>query len=423
MVSFWTIFYALLTAFAVRIAARAVDARGDHDRGLYVAASVLAADYVFSTISDDFLHPHMLFYPVTDSIIGIFFVLRWFKERHAWQMVMIGLFLSDCIQHLSFYQVGDTSYAAVYSYDLALNIIFIAQLLTVTIPSLRILAKNRALPKLRGVVAFILSLAIATPAFATGKPPLLGGAYDTDAQSYFNALAANSCPTPTAAFKQAVSAFFVTEKANGNYYGSPQAMGYILATADSRCAAVNLYQPSLYNVTWAGSPTFTVASGLNGDAATIYGDTNVTLSALTRYSQNSAHLLVCQSSANSSNALGQLNVSAPISMQPITNKATRLNQNATTIDTAGGGAGCHWADRTSSSTISTGLNSTVQSSAASAVSTTLTANDITICRVNANFCPAGNGLFFIEVGQPFTSETNHTAAIRTMLLAIGAVGV
>ena len=108
----------------------------------------------------------------------------------------------------------------------------------------------------------LLSLLIAAVSLQARAGSLPSGAYDSDAQVYFDVLVANSCTTPTPAFKLAVSHYVQAEKVAGNW--NSQDGQYMLATADSCTASINLAQPTLYKITYSGACTFAVQTGLNG---------------------------------------------------------------------------------------------------------------------------------------------------------------
>lgn len=247
------------------------------------------------------------------------------------------------------------------------------------------------------------------------------GAYASDAQAYFNALSIAGCATPSVAFKQAVSTYVYAEIAAGNWGG--QDFAYVTTTADQCTASVNLAQSTLYNVTYSGGCTFSVANGLNGDGATCVGSTGVTPATLMRYTQNNAHLGVCVG-GTSGVALGVNTAPNQVLLGPSTNKSTRLNAGASVVDTNGGGAGCHYADRINSSTvINTGKNGVVQSSGVASASSSLSTATFTLCESNGTFCTSLAKVLFVEAGQPISNELTHYNDLRTMLIALGAQGL
>lgn len=244
--------------------------------------------------------------------------------------------------------------------------------------------------------------------------------YDTDASVYFLQLSINGCATPSASFKAAVNAYIIAEKAALNW-GNQDAQ-YLLATTDACTAGTNLAQPTLYGVTWNGSPTFTVQNGLPGDGSTQDGDTNVNLSALTRLSQNNAHL-ESWVAANKGDGLGLIGTTNGFVISAVTNKITKLNTNVSITDTGGGTAGLHYADRVSSSTTTTGLNGVVQSNAVASTSGSPIVAHPGICIFSAVFCPAGTNELFVGFGSAMNNESAHYTDVRNLLLALGVTGI
>lgn len=70
-------------------------------------------------------------YPIMDAVCGALVILIWLSRRSTWAMVLSCLFILECILHVAFWLQGHASYGLLYTYALALNIIFAAQLLTV----------------------------------------------------------------------------------------------------------------------------------------------------------------------------------------------------------------------------------------------------------------------------------------------------
>lgn len=248
-------------------------------------------------------------------------------------------------------------------------------------------------------------------------------AYDRDAVAYFAALVANGCTTPSASFKGVVNTYITAEKAARNWGG--QDFAYITTTADSCTASVNLAQPALYKITYSGACTFSATLGLNGDSATCVGNTGINMNALTRVSQNNSHFVICFGSpgGGGAGALGLAGVAGSTFYTSATNKTTRSTSAASLVDTNGGGAGCHYADRTNSTQLNTGKNGIAQSVAVANASAAPDAAHLVICQQNATFCTSSIRDFFTEVGQPIPNELTHYNNLRTMLVALGATGI
>lgn len=275
----------------------------------------------------------------------------------------------------------------------------------------------------RVILAFVFAFCVVSPAQAASNGAMrlrFHMAWDREALNYFNALASNGCITPTTAFKVAINNYITAEKTAKNW--GYQDFSYILATADSCTASINLSQPNLYKITWAGACTYSVANGLNGDSTTCFGDTNVAQSLLTRATQNNSHVFGCTGA--SSLIFGGVSATGTFKIDASTNKTTRISSATQVTDTAGGGAGCHFGDRASSSTVvTTGKNGVVQSNAVANNSTAPGATHVGICVNNGGFCSSTSKTFFVEVGQTIPNELAHYTNVRIMLVSLGAQGI
>lgn len=247
--------------------------------------------------------------------------------------------------------------------------------------------------------------------------------YDTDASAYFLQLSINGCATPSASFKAAVNAYVIAEKAALNW--GNQDAEYIFATTNSCTAATNLAQPPLYQMTWSGSPTFTLQNGLNGDGSTIFGDIGVNQNALTRITQNNSHVDVWTNSTSVRRAAGLAGTTNGLDVDTNATKTTVLTSAAAQAVTDVGGStpGLHFADRTGASAINTGLNGTVQSNAASSTSAALVSAHVVVCEVSATTCANGINELFFGLGGAMNSESAHYTDVRNLLLALGVTGI
>ena len=265
--------------------------------------------------------------------------------------------------------------------------------------------------------AILSCLLMVSPAFAGANSlKLHQGAYDSAAQRYFNSLVAYGCTTPTPAFKLAVSNYVKAKKAHGNWGGDD--FIYILATADSCTASVNLAQPTLYKLTWNGSCTFAVATGLTGDGSTCYGDDGVNISQLTRISRNNSHLEICQNIPINT-AFGTLGAAGVLLFTGILNKGTKITSSTTIVDSGVSSAGCNFAWRTSSSIATTGRDGVINSNGIANASAALNPDHFSICRNSAAFCPNTSQIFLVEVGQPIVSESLEYTDESTLISALG----
>lgn len=271
---------------------------------------------------------------------------------------------------------------------------------------------------MRWLLSALFALLLTTAAQAAS--PLYGGAYDSDAQAYFNALAGNSCATPTTAYKQAFSDFIAGNKADGNW--NTQDYIFVIVTTDSCTASVNVAQPSLYKATITNTCTLSVANGLVGNGIDCQLAPGVNQNAMKRYTLNSAHWLVCIGGGGQSQTIGPQSGSAHSRLSTISNKASRLNASSDVTDTGGGLAGCHYADRTNSANMTTGKNGVVQSAAAATASTTVDTVPLTACLSGAVFCTNSAHFYYYDAGAPIPNESAYYTRIHTLIVALGAVG-
>lgn len=75
-----------------------------------------------------------LLYPITDAMAGATVMWMWFTKRARWKLVLVGLFLLQCILHVAFWLHEDKSYGVLYAYVLGINISFGLQLLVTAWP-------------------------------------------------------------------------------------------------------------------------------------------------------------------------------------------------------------------------------------------------------------------------------------------------
>jgi hypothetical protein len=278
---------------------------------------------------------------------------------------------------------------------------------------------------MRRALFLLAVLAGVTPALAgwpvksvlLSQPP-----YDPAATDYFTRLRLSGCGELDSRSKHAVSDFIRAERALGHW--GTQDMLYLL-TGTQCVASVNLAQPGTYTVTWSGTCTF--ARGFSGDGATCNGDTGVNVSALGRASQNDAHYLVATGTSASSilGVSGSLGTFALTIAAGAGNKINNLMGTTSLTDTAGGGAGCHWGDRSAAGTVSTGKDATTQSNAVANTSAAGTASHLLIGKRNTSFLPAGANVQLIEVGRAITvsKEPQHCINIRQLVIATGGKGL
>lgn len=271
----------------------------------------------------------------------------------------------------------------------------------------------------------LLAAAICAAAPASALTPgqrvaVMGGGYDVAAADYFARLTALGCRIPGAFFKRAVSDYVKAEKTAGNW--NTQDLAYI-TMFDACVAKVNLAQPSLYTATVAASCVIGIATGLDGDGSSCVVDSGVQEGQLVRLTQNNAHVGAVQV-GTSSGTFGCITSTPHIILSLIANKATRLTSTGSITDTAGGGAGYHYGDRTSSTAITTGKNGVAQQAGVSSTSSgSPVAANLSICQSGGTFCSSSAHIFFAEVGAAIPDEASHYANLRKMLVALGAQGL
>lgn len=123
----WWMFYGVLTLGMLITAFR----WGDAD--VRLAAMVLTVLWIASNISHAFVpSPFNQYFPILDGAAGGLLVWLWRRDLVAWKVVLVVCFLADVAWHARYFTVGDRSRIAVYRYDLVLNLIYLAQLATVT---------------------------------------------------------------------------------------------------------------------------------------------------------------------------------------------------------------------------------------------------------------------------------------------------
>lgn len=128
----WWFIYGALTLAMLKLA---WEARADLP-GVWGAALILAATWSASNLAHFFLHPHPReFYPVMDSLCAATFALSWGGLRRRYLGLLALLFVAQGLAHAVFYNFTPWDYAARYRYDLTLNLLYLAQLVCIAVPS------------------------------------------------------------------------------------------------------------------------------------------------------------------------------------------------------------------------------------------------------------------------------------------------
>jgi hypothetical protein len=191
-------------------------------------------------------------------------------------------------------------------------------------------------------------------------------------------------------------------------------------TTDACTASVNLAQPSLYKLAFTGACTYAIQTGLDGDATSCVGNVGVAQSALTKWTQNNGHMEIWQA-ANKQAGFGLIG-GTPTRLNNLTNKATQMNSSTTITDTAGGVAGLHYADRTSSALVNTGVNGVAQTTGGAATSAALNAGNLGICEINGNFCTSTTHILFVGFGGLMNNEAADYANVNALRVGLSGAG-
>lgn len=134
-------FYGLTTLLAVSAAAYGRRERRSQDT--LGAALVLAMMWGLWNLSHWFLTaPYNAYFPLLDYVACIGFAWTWRRTLRPWKVVLIALFLTECVLHAAYFDLGDRSRTAKYAYDLKQNLIYIGQLFCVSVYGLRRIARR-----------------------------------------------------------------------------------------------------------------------------------------------------------------------------------------------------------------------------------------------------------------------------------------
>jgi len=140
----WTAAFLALTVGTVYLAWRSRGASqsigGAYFRSAVVAAGTCLASNLMVYLGPS---PHMQFFPMMGGLIGAGFMLNWSRTKRAHHLVLALLFAVQGVTHVWYFNLPESTHAIRYAYDAMLNAAYVAQLLTVAIPSIALLSHRR----------------------------------------------------------------------------------------------------------------------------------------------------------------------------------------------------------------------------------------------------------------------------------------
>lgn len=254
----------------------------------------------------------------------------------------------------------------------------------------------------------------------------------SEALAYFAQVSKCSGFAVTDTFKKAINNYVDAEILAGNWgYQDAQ---FLLLTSSSCVASINLVQPGTFDIqSWGTNCVYSSTTGLSGDGAHCYGDTNTSLNdSRMKLAQNNAHIEAYV--AVRGNDLGLKTTNQPIRVDNASSGHINLTSNTTV--SAPSVAGLIWADRPGADTFTTTVtsgyyNSSTGSSTNNTSNTSVapTSDIVTICRSgNTAFCPTNTNEMFVGWGKQNAggiqfNESVHFQHVQTLLCALGAVGI
>lgn len=124
-------FYGLATLGAIGLARYGQMERRSEDT--FGAALVLGVLWIIWNCGHWFVpHPYNQFFPFLDAITCSLMAIVWRNSLRPWKACLIILFVTECLIHAGYFELGDDSRAAKYVYDLKQNLIYIGQLACVS---------------------------------------------------------------------------------------------------------------------------------------------------------------------------------------------------------------------------------------------------------------------------------------------------
>jgi hypothetical protein len=125
--------FSFLAATLVVLSLSFVAWREDHNRhgDLLACSGMLLTTWAISNILTELytVPDAWVFYPVMDAICGAAVMWAWLSKPSKWKIGLAGLFLLQCALHVAFWLHIEKTPTILYTYALALNLIFGAQLL------------------------------------------------------------------------------------------------------------------------------------------------------------------------------------------------------------------------------------------------------------------------------------------------------
>ncbi len=141
---FWTSAFMALTAATVYLAWRSRGASRSIGGAYFRSAAVVAVTCFASNLMV-YLGPapHMQFFPMMDGLIGAGFMLNWSRTKRLHHLALALLFAGQGVTHVWYFNLTESTHAIRYAYDAMLNAAYVAQLLTVAVPSVALLSHRR----------------------------------------------------------------------------------------------------------------------------------------------------------------------------------------------------------------------------------------------------------------------------------------
>lgn len=142
----WTAFFVGLSLAVCVLAFKAYDGDRFHLRGIRQASILLLGLCVYSNAMYYFVRPYMTMYMAAD-MLAILLLLFQTRESHVrvWFLTLIGLFMTDIGAHAILLRQPEITEVDVLTYNVFINVVFIAQLACVAIPCIVSLSKRKSL--------------------------------------------------------------------------------------------------------------------------------------------------------------------------------------------------------------------------------------------------------------------------------------
>lgn len=397
----WWMLYGVLTAAMCVAVYRAHAVSPQLVANLPFAASTLVLTFFISNLCSAFIAPfHMQYYPAMDALCVMSFALLWASAQRRWQLVLSLLFTAQMAIHVVFFTGTRHDFETRYRYDLALNMIYILQLLCVPAPAVYVLARRRWRSLMKVAVVCGISTAVLC---GQAEAYFRVRTYGPEAQSLFNSLSVTTLTQP----QQALINYTIQQLQSDGIWQLAD-MVHAECGPTSEFALKNWVTPGRYDLTVSGSPTFAAYSGYSGDGTAGLLNTNVGSNALVNYTLNSANVTVYTpaSTVASNNAFLSGLSAGGGTMRVLWRSAggsdqVRINDNVTLSFTSALTVGTLGVNRDTSTSRQMYLNGVNVASDAQA-SVSVSANTITFLNNSATFAPSTTTIGMDFVGASLT---------------------